>query len=45
MQLFARFNDVGVTLLIATHDLDLLDHLGHRRIQLEGGRLTRDSKQ
>ena len=44
MRLFARFNDVGVTLLIATHDLDLLDHLGHRRIQLEGGRLTRDSK-
>jgi cell division transport system ATP-binding protein len=45
MRLFARFNEVGVTLLIATHDLDLLDQLGHRRIQLEGGRLTRDSGQ
>jgi len=43
MRLFERFNDVGVTLLIATHDLDLLERLGHRRIRLEGGRLTGDS--
>jgi cell division transport system ATP-binding protein len=45
MRLFERFNDVGVTLLIATHDLDLLDRLGHRRIRLEGGRLVGDSGQ
>lgn len=45
MRLFERFNDVGVTLLIATHDLDLLDRLGHRRIRLEAGKLTRDSAQ
>jgi cell division transport system ATP-binding protein len=43
MRLFERFNDVGVTLLIATHDLDLLDRLGHRRIRLEGGHLVGDS--
>ena len=43
MRLFERFNEVGVTLLIATHDLDLLGRLGHRRIELEGGRLERDS--
>jgi cell division transport system ATP-binding protein len=43
MRLFERFNDVGVTLLIATHDLDLLDRLGHRRIELKGGKLLRDS--
>jgi cell division transport system ATP-binding protein len=43
MRLFERFNDVGVTLLIATHDLDLLDRLGHRRIELAGGRMLRDS--
>ena len=43
MRLFARFNEVGVTLLIATHDLDLLERLGHRRIRLEGGRLVGDS--
>jgi cell division transport system ATP-binding protein len=43
MRLFERFNEVGVTLLIATHDLELLDRLDHRRIELEGGRLVRDS--
>lgn len=43
MRLFERFNEVGVTLLIATHDLDLLNRLAHRRIELEGGRLSRDS--
>lgn len=43
MRLFERFNDVGVTLLIATHDLDLIDRLGHRRIRLDGGRLVGDS--
>ena len=43
MRLFERFNEVGVTLLIASHDLDLLERLGHRRIQLEGGRLVADS--
>jgi cell division transport system ATP-binding protein len=43
MRLFERFNDVGVTLLIATHDLDLLDRLGHRRIELKGGKLLKDS--
>jgi cell division transport system ATP-binding protein len=45
MKLFERFNEVGVTLLIATHDLELVGHLGHRRIELEGGRLARDSGQ
>lgn len=45
MRLFERFNDVGVTLLIATHDLDLLARLHHRRIELANGRLTQDSGQ
>lgn len=44
MRLFERFNDVGVTLLIASHDLDLVSRLGHRRIELERGRLARDSR-
>lgn len=39
MNLFRRFNEVGVTMLIATHDLSLLDQLGGRRIVLEGGAL------
>jgi len=37
MNLFRRFNEVGVTMLIATHDLGLVDQLGGRRIVLENG--------
>jgi cell division transport system ATP-binding protein len=40
MQLFARFNEVGVTLLIATHDLELIERLPHRRLRLTGGQLA-----
>jgi len=37
MKLFSRFNEVGVTMLIATHDLSLVEQLGGRRIVLENG--------
>lgn len=37
MNLFQRFQDVGVTVLIATHDIDLIHRLNHRIIQLEHG--------
>jgi cell division transport system ATP-binding protein len=40
MQLFKRFNDVGVTMLIATHDLTLASRIGGRRIRLQQGRLA-----
>jgi len=40
MQLFQQFNQVGVTVVIASHDLSLIQRLGHRRIQLEEGRLA-----
>jgi cell division transport system ATP-binding protein len=39
MRIFRRFNEVGVTLLIASHDLVLIDQLGCRRIPLEDGAL------
>ena len=38
MQLFEQFNQVGVTTVIASHDLPLIEALGHRRIHLEAGR-------
>ena len=41
MRIFRRFNEVGVTLLIASHDIALIDKLGCRRIELEEGRLRR----
>ncbi|MDP8984076.1 MAG: cell division ATP-binding protein FtsE [Pseudomonadota bacterium] len=45
MRLFKRFNDVGVTVVIATHDIHLLEHMGAdrfaaRRISLSGGRIV-----
>jgi cell division transport system ATP-binding protein len=44
MELFTRFNEVGVTLLIATHDLELVERLPHRRLRLVAGQLASDSK-
>jgi len=37
LDLFDRFNQVGVTIVIATHDVDLLRDFGHRAIALKGG--------
>jgi len=42
MSLFREFNHVGVTALIATHDLALIRRLPHRILRLEGGRLVAD---
>jgi cell division transport system ATP-binding protein len=39
MHLFEQFNQVGVTVLIASHDLDLISRLPYPRLQLEHGRL------
>ena len=43
MQLFQRFNRVGVSILIASHDVELIRALGHRRLTLDGGRVTGES--
>jgi len=43
MELFTRFNEVGVTLLIATHDHELIDRMPHRRLSLVGGQLVGDT--
>ncbi|MEL7537961.1 MAG: cell division ATP-binding protein FtsE [Pseudomonadota bacterium] len=39
MQIFERFNEIGVTILIASHDIALIEQLGHRRVALAEGRL------
>ncbi|MDR2877169.1 MAG: cell division ATP-binding protein FtsE [Chromatiales bacterium] len=39
MRLFAQFNQVGVTVLIASHDLQLISRMGRRILRLEAGRL------
>jgi cell division transport system ATP-binding protein len=40
MELFEEFNNVGVTVLIASHDLVLISRLHHRIITLMQGRLV-----
>lgn len=40
MNIFRRFNEVGVTVLVASHDVYLLEHFPVRRVRLEGGRLV-----
>ena len=39
MNIFKRFNEVGVTVLIASHDVRLIERFGVRRVILEGGRV------
>ena len=40
MNLFRRFNEVGVTVVVASHDVHLIERYGARRVVLEGGRIT-----
>lgn len=40
MNIFRRFNEVGVTVLVASHDVYLLEHFPVRRVRLEGGRIV-----
>src|SRR5512138_1762607 len=42
MNIFRRFNEVGVTVLVASHDLYLLEHFPVRRVRLEDGRVVDD---
>jgi cell division transport system ATP-binding protein len=40
MRLFKRFNDVGVTVVVATHDHHLIERFGARRISFRDGQVT-----
>jgi cell division transport system ATP-binding protein len=40
MNIFRRFNEVGVTVLVASHDVNLIERFGVRRVILEGGRIA-----
>ncbi len=42
MHLFEQFNQVGVTVLVASHDIGLISQMGHRIIKLGEGRLVSD---
>ncbi len=40
MQLFSRFNQVGVTVMVASHDLSLIHGMKHRILRLREGRFV-----
>jgi cell division transport system ATP-binding protein len=42
MRLFRRFQDVGVTVVVATHDLHLVHEFGQREIVIENGQVRGD---
>lgn len=44
MRLFEQFNQVGVTVLVATHDLSLIARMPHRILTLQKGRIVRDGR-
>ncbi len=45
MRLFERFNNLGTTVMIATHDKTIVDRMKKRVIELQNGKLIRDEKQ
>jgi len=44
MNLFCTLNELGTTVLIATHDLDLVERLGRRTLVLERGAMVGDRR-
>lgn len=44
VQLLLRINDIGTTVLLATHNKDTVDKISKRVITLEKGRIVRDHK-
>jgi cell division transport system ATP-binding protein len=40
MKLFKRFSEVGVTVVVASHDVHLIEQVGARRIVLSAGRVV-----
>jgi cell division transport system ATP-binding protein len=44
MQLIYRINQTGTTVLVATHDVAMVDKMRRRVIELQGGKIVRDEK-
>ncbi|WP_461482384.1 cell division ATP-binding protein FtsE [Porticoccus sp.] len=44
MKLFRQFGELGVTVLVATHDVELISRMGQRLLHLQQGKLVRDER-
>jgi len=42
MQLLTKINDAGTTVIVATHNISIVDSLKKRVIELKNGRVVRD---
>jgi cell division transport system ATP-binding protein len=42
MRLFRRFQDVGVTVVVATHDVHIVREFGHRELIIDNGQIHGD---
>jgi cell division transport system ATP-binding protein len=42
MRLFRRFQDVGVTVVVATHDVHIVREFGHRELVIDNGQIHGD---
>mgnify|MGYP002623694599 FL=1 len=42
MDIFRRINDAGTTIIMATHDKDIVNRLKKRVVEIEGGKIVRD---
>ena len=45
MEIFKEINSTGTTIVMATHDKDVVDAMGKRVIAIEQGRIVRDEKE
>ena len=43
MHLFEELNRLGTTVVVATHNIALVERLGHARLHLDGGQLSTDT--
>lgn len=39
-----KLNNLGATILMATHNIDYIKNMGHRVVELENGKIVRESK-
>ena len=44
MRLFQKIHNLGATIILATHNKEIINSLGKRVITLEGGRIIRDEE-
>jgi cell division transport system ATP-binding protein len=45
IQLLLKINDFGTTILLASHNKDVVDRIGKRVVAVDNGRIVRDDKQ